>query len=232
MTASKTLRYSQIILLATILSLIITNCRAEEKNVNPGINNYYYDAKFEQWLETFESPGREVYDKKEAILHEVQIKPGMRIADIGAGTGLYSIAFAQQTGEKGLVYAVDISHNFVKNIELRAKNQGLKNIKGIINNQKEIGLAQNSIDLAFICDTYHHFEYPLTTLQSVYQALSSGGKLIIIDFKRDPHISTSWVMGHVRANKEKVIKEVESIGFKLTDDKNILERNFFLSFIK
>ncbi|NOQ78749.1 MAG: methyltransferase domain-containing protein [Gammaproteobacteria bacterium] len=232
MTASKTLRYSQIILLATILSLIITNCRAEEKNVNPGINNYYYDAKFEKWLETFESPGREVYDKKEAILHEVQIKPGMRIADIGAGTGLYSIAFAQQTGEKGLVYAVDISHNFVKNIELRAKNQGLKNIKGIINNQKEIGLAQNSIDLAFICDTYHHFEYPLTTLQSVYQALSSGGKLIIIDFKRDPHISTSWVMGHVRANKEKVIKEVESIGFKLTDDKNILERNFFLSFIK
>jgi ubiquinone/menaquinone biosynthesis C-methylase UbiE len=232
MTASKTLRYSQIILLATILSLIITNCRAEEKNVNPGINNYYYDAKFEKWLETFESPGREVYDKKEAILHEVQIKPGMRIADIGAGTGLYSIAFAQQTGEKGLVYAVDISRNFVKNIELRAKNQGLKNIKGIINNQKEIGLAQNSIDLAFICDTYHHFEYPLTTLQSVYQALSSGGKLIIIDFKRDPHISTSWVMGHVRANKEKVIKEVESIGFKLTDDKNILERNFFLSFIK
>lgn len=232
MTASKTLHYSQIILLATILSLIITNCRAEEKNVNPGINNYYYDAKFEKWLETFESPGREVYDKKEAILHEVQIKPGMRIADIGAGTGLYSIAFAQQTGEKGLVYAVDISRNFVKNIELRAKNQGLKNIKGIINNQKEIGLAQNSIDLAFICDTYHHFEYPLTTLQSVYQALSSGGKLIIIDFKRDPHISTSWVMGHVRANKEKVIKEVESIGFKLTDDKNILERNFFLSFIK
>ena len=232
MTASKTLHYSQIILLLTILSLIITNCRAEEKNINPGINNYYYDAKFEQWLETFESPGREVYDKKEAILHEVQIKPGMRIADIGAGTGLYSIAFAQQTGEKGLVYAVDISRNFIKNIELRAKNQGLKNIKGIINNQKEIGLAQNSIDLAFICDTYHHFEYPLTTLQSVYQALSSGGKLIIIDFKRDPHISTSWVMGHVRANKEKVIKEVESIGFKLTDDKNILERSFFLSFIK
>ena len=232
MIASKICHYSLTILLQTVLALIITNCWAAEKNVNPGINNYYYDAKFEQWLATFESPGREVYDKKETILHAVQVKPGMRIADIGAGTGLYSIAFAQQTGEKGIVYAVDISRNFVRNIELRAENQGLKNIKGIINNQKEIGLAQNSIDLAFICDTYHHFEYPLTTLQSVYQALSSGGKLIIIDFKRDPHISTPWVMGHVRANKEKVIKEVESIGFKLTDDKNILENSFFLSFIK
>ena len=231
MIASKIRHYSLTTLL-TVLILITTSCWAEEQNVNPGINNYYYDAKFEQWLATFESPGREVYDKKETILHAAQIKPGMRIADIGAGTGLYSIAFAQQTGEKGLVYAVDISRNFVRNIELRAENQGLKNIKGIINNQKEIGLAQNSIDLAFICDTYHHFEYPLTTLQSVYQALSTGGKLIIIDFKRDPHISTPWVMGHVRANKEKVIKEVESIGFKLTDDKNILENSFFLSFIK
>lgn len=236
MDTAKILHYRLIIILQTIaalaLPIVITNCWAEEQNVNPGINNYYYDAKFEQWLETFESPGREVYDKKAAIVQEAQIKPGMRIADIGAGTGFYSIAFAQQTGEKGLVYAVDISADFIRNIELRAKNQGLKNIKGIINNQKHIGLAQNSIDLAFICDTYHHFEYPLTTLQSVYQALDSGGKLIIIDFKRDPHISTPWVMGHVRANKEKVIKEVESIGFKLTDDKNILESNFFLNFIK
>ncbi len=232
MIASKIFPYSLTLLLPIVFTFIISNCRAEEQNVNPGINNYYYDAKFEQWLATFESPGREVYDKKAAIVREAQIKPGMRIADIGAGTGLYSIAFAQQTGEKGLVYAVDISPDFVRNIERRAKNQGLKNIKGIINNQKEIGLPQNSIDLAFICDTYHHFEYPLTTLQSVYQALTSGGKLIIIDFKRDPHISTPWVMGHVRANKDKVINEVESIGFKLTDDKNILQGNFFLSFSK
>ena len=242
MLAAKTLHNCRTILSAALSALIITNCwaedcwaedsRAEEINVNPGINSYYYDAKFEKWLKTFESPGREVYDKKEAILHEVQVKPGMRIADIGAGTGLYSIAFAQQTGEKGIVYAIDISPDFISNIELRASNQVLKNIQGIVNNQKEIGLAENSIDLAFICDTYHHFEYPLTTLQAVYQALDSGGKLIIIDFKREPHISTSWVMGHVRANKEKVIKEVESIGFKLTADKNILQRNFFLIFSK
>jgi len=219
-------------LLPVVLVLIMTNCWAEEKNVNPDINNYYYDAKFEQWLNTFESPGREVFDKKESILQELKIKPGMRIADIGAGTGFYSIAFAQQTGTAGLVYAVDISNDFINNILLRANNEGLSNIKGIINNQKETGLTKNSIDLAFICDTYHHFEYPLTTLQSVYQALDAGGRLVIIDFKRDPHISTSWVMNHVRANKEKVIKEVESIGFKLIKDSDLLEGNFFLSFSK
>ena len=232
MVTFRIFHYSLILLLHTVFVISMTNCWADEKNVNPGINNNYYDAKFEQWLETFETPGREVFDKKETILQEAQIKPGMRIADIGAGTGFYSIAFAQKTGEDGLVYAIDISSDFIRNILLRAKNHDITNIKGIINNQKEIGLSQNSIDLAFICDTYHHFEYPLTTLQSVYQSLSSGGKLIIIDFKRDPQISSSWVMGHVRANKEKVIKEVESIGFKLIGDSNILERNIFLTFSK
>lgn len=231
MIATKT-PYHYLPLLFTFLLALTTNSWAEEQNVNPGINRYYYDAQFMQWLETFENPGREVFDKKDIILRAAKIKPGMRIADIGAGTGLYSIAFGQQVGEKGLVYAIDIAKNFVNNIELRAQQEGLKNIKGIVNNQKDIGLEQNSIDMAFICATYHHFEYPLSTLNAVYKALGSDGKLIIIDFKRDPHVSTSWVMNHVRANKEKVIKEVESVGFKLIADKNILERNFYLSFSK
>jgi len=219
--------------LVYILSIfIMSNCLAQEENVRPGINDYYYDARFEQWLNTFERPGREVFDKKESIIQSLHIKPGMKIADIGAGTGLYTIPFAQQVGEKGLVYAVDISVDFIKNIERRAKHHDLKNVIGHINNQKEIGLAQNSIELAFICNTYHHFEYPLTTLKSIYQSLLPGGKLVIIDYKRDPKTSSSWVMGHVRTHKENVIKEVESVGFKLIDDKAILEQNYFLSFSK
>lgn len=229
---NSTLCHKLAIFLCLFSFFITSHCLAQEKNVRPGINDYYYDASFEQWLNTFERPGREVFDKKEAIIRALQIKPGMKIADIGAGTGLYTIPFAQQVGEKGLVYAVDISDDFIKNIDRRARLHGLKNIITHINNQKEIGLAQDSINLAFISNTYHHFEYPLSTLKSVYRALVSGGKLIIIDFKRDPKISSSWVMGHVRAKKETVIKEVESIGFKLIDDKNILEQNYFLSFSK
>jgi ubiquinone/menaquinone biosynthesis C-methylase UbiE len=211
---------------------MLSNCFAEEKNVRPGINDYYYDANFKQWLTTFESSGREVFDRKEDIIQALQIKSEMRIADIGAGTGLYTIPFAQLVGEKGLVYAVDISNNFIENIEERANKLLLKNVIGHINSQKEVGLDKDSIDLAFICNTYHHFEYPITTLQSIYQSLVPNGRLVIIDYKRDPKISSSWVMGHVRAHKEKVIKEVESVGFKLIDDNNMLEQNYFLSFRK
>ena len=221
-----------VILLCILPSIIISNCLAQEKNVRPGINDYYYDAQFEQWLNTFESPGREVFDKKDIILQALQIKQGIKIADIGAGTGLYTIAFAQQVGEHGLVYAIDISDNFIKNIEIRAKQQGLTNVITHINSQKEIGLDNDAIDLAFICNTYHHFEFPLTTLKSIYQSLVSGGELVIIDYKRDPKASSSWVMGHVRADKKEVIKEVKSVGFKLINDHNILKQNYFLSFKK
>ncbi len=220
------------VLLCIVPSLIIYDCTAQEKNVRPGINNYYYDAQFEQWLSTFESPGREVFDQKQIILQALQIKPGMKIADIGAGTGLYTIPMAQQVGETGLIYAVDISIDFIKNIKIRAKKHGLKNVIGHINSQTEIGLPPNSIDMAFICNTYHHFEYPLSTLKSIYQALVPGSQLVIIDFKRDPDVSSSWVMSHVRAHKKKVIHEIESVGFKLIDDKNLLEKNYFLSFRK
>ena len=226
-------RYRYITVLVCIVSSIITsNGIAKEVNVSPSINDHYYSAQFDQWVDTFESSGREVFDKKAAIIQALQIKPGMKIADIGAGTGLYTIPFAQLVGQKGIVYAVDIAADFVTNIENRAKTQGLKNVIGHMNKQKEMGLNKNTIDLAFICNTYHHFEYPITMMKSVYQALLPGGKLVVIDYQRDPNISSSWVMGHVRAQKEKVIKEIESVGFKLTADNNMLKQNYYLSFSK
>jgi len=214
------------------MSLLFNNCFAQEANVRPGINDYYYDAQFEQWLDTFESSGREVYDKKQTIIESLLITPGMKIADIGAGTGLYSIPFAKLVGPEGLVYAVDISADFIKNIEVRAKKNSLNNIVGHINSQKTIGLEENSIDLAFICNTYHHFEYPRTTMKSLYQALRPGSKIVIIDYIRDPKVSSAWVMGHVRTTKQQVIDEVESAGFKLAHDYDILKQNYFLSFSK
>ena len=205
---------------------------AEEQNVNPGINEYYYDAEFQRWVNVFERPGREVYDKRHTIVSTLALKPGMRIADIGAGTGFYTHLFAKQVGDSGKVYAIDIAENFVKNILQAAKKQGLGNVEGIVNTNKSTKLSAETIDLAFICDTYHHFEYPQTMLASIHQALRTGGQLIIIDFRKQPGVSSGWVMSHVRANESAVIKEVESAGFKLTKQYNLLRSNYFLKFTK
>jgi predicted methyltransferase len=93
-------------------------------------------------------------------------------------------------------------------------------------------LPDASIDMAFLVDTYHHFEYPQSMLSSIRAALRDGGTLIIIDFRKDPRRSSAWVMGHVRAGRKVVINEVERAGFELLDDKELLRSNYYLVFRK
>lgn len=205
---------------------------AEEQNVRPGINRYYQNPDWQQWVNTFERPGREVYDKRYAIIEASGVRPGMVVADIGAGTGLFTRLFAQKVGPQGKVYAVDISPAFIENILKSTKQQGFNNVEGVINSAREVALADNSIDIAFLVDTYHHFEYPVSMLSSIHQSLVPGGILIIIDFRRDPQHSSRWVMGHVRAGKGTVIDEITKAGFRLLDDKPILRTNYYLVFSK
>jgi len=175
-------RFQIILLLAGLL--LVFSAVAEEQSVRPGINRHYVDPNWQRWVNTFERPGREVYDQRHAIVAASQVRPGMAIADIGAGTGLFTRLFAPAVEPGGTVYAIDISKKFIDNILRTCREQGLSNVKGLVNTQTDIGLPADSIDLAFITATYHHFEYPQQTLASIYQALRSDGRVIIIDFPR------------------------------------------------
>jgi len=205
---------------------------AAEQNVAPGINRNYQDPDYEQWVTRFESPGREVYDQRQRIVDALKLASGMRVADIGAGTGLYTVLFAEKVGPQGKVYAVDISENFISNIVRRSEKQGLNNVEGIVNTQQDTKLKPGSVDLVFMSDTYHHFEYPRAMLRSIRQALKPGGRMAIIDFRKEPGVSSGWVISHVRADKQTVIKEVEAGGFRLTQEPGFLRDNYFLIFSK
>ncbi|MGB5396357.1 MAG: methyltransferase domain-containing protein [Gammaproteobacteria bacterium] len=205
---------------------------AEEQSVRPGINSYYMDPDWQQWKNQFETPGREVYDRRLDILRASGVTPGMAVADIGAGTGLFTRLFSPQVGAQGKVVAVDISRPFVENILRESRERNLINIEGVINSPGDVMLDAKSIDLAFTVDTYHHFEYPQSMLASIHKALRSGGRLIVIDFRKHPGKSSGWVMGHVRADMKKVIDEITSAGFVLIDDKPLLRTNYFLEFRK
>ena len=211
---------------------VLSEIQAEEESVRPGINSYYMDPDWQQWVNVFETPGREIYDRRFDILRASAVSPGMAVADIGAGTGLFTRLFSRQVGAQGKVYAVDISRTFVENILRESREQNLMNIEGVVNTPGDAMLDAASIDLAFAVDTYHHFEYPKSMLASIHKALRSGGRLIVIDFRKHPGKSSGWVMGHVRANMKKVIEEITSAGFVLIDDKPFLRANYFLEFRK
>jgi len=214
------------------LLLMIGTATAQEQSVRPGINSSYEQPNWQQWVNAFERRGREVYEQRHAIVAASDVRPGMSVADIGAGTGLFTRLFARAAAPTGTVYAVDISETFVENILRTCREQGLANVTGIVNSPRDAGLPDASIDLAFITDTYHHFEYPESMLASIHRALRQGGRLIIIDFRRDPRISSRWVMGHVRADRTQVIHEIQAAGFRLVADRPLLRTNYFLEFRK
>ena len=214
------------------LMLLTPLLSSEEQAVSPDINSYFQNPDWQQWVNTFERTGREVFDKRHAIVAASGVKPGMVVADIGAGTGLFTRLFADRVGSAGKVYAVDISRPFVENILRTSREQGFVNVEGVVNSDKDVSLPADSIDIAFLVDTYHHFEYPVSMLASIRKSLGADGTLIIIDFRRDPHRSSKWVMGHVRAGKDTVIDEVTGAGFQLIDDKPLLRTNYYLEFRK
>ena len=204
---------------------------AQRPVARPDINRHFINPNFEQWVARFERSGREIYDQRYRILEATAVRPAMVVADIGAGTGLFTRLFAQAVGERGKVYAVDISRVFIDNILRISRLQEQKNVEGIVNQPKDAGLPPQSIDLAFICDTYHHFEHPEAMMASIRRALKPGGSVVVIDFRKIPGVSTPWVMGHVRANESLVVREIEATGFRLVEDRDFLRINYFLRFV-
>ncbi len=206
----------------------------KEKSVKPGINDRYLakNLKVEEWVKRFEGESREIYSHRTRILEACQIKPGMRVADIGSGTGLYTRLFADRAGENGWVYAVDIVPKFLKHILDGAAKTKTANVTAVLCAEDSVRLPKASVDLVFICDVYHHFEYPRSTMKSIHDALKPDGKLVVIDFERIPGKSRRFILGHVRAGKAVFRKEIEDSGFELIEEVDIagLEENYFLRF--
>ena len=203
---------------------------AQEPATRPDINRPFLQPDYQAWVARFERPGREIFDQRYRIVAATGVKPGMTLADIGAGTGLFTRLFSEEVGDSGKVYAVDISEVFIRNIMRISREQGQDNVQGIVNSAADVSLPPQSIDLAFICDTYHHFEQPGAMMASVRRALKPGGSLVVIDFRKIPGVSTPWVMGHVRANEALLVHEIESAGFQLVEDRDFLRTNYFLRF--
>jgi predicted methyltransferase len=209
------------------------SAQAQKDSVKPGINDSFQDPNVTDFVERFEKEGREIYDKRNELVAACGVKEGMAIADVGAGTGLYTRLFAAQAGPKGRVFAVDIAAKFVDHVVQSSREVKLNNVVGIVCKADSSELPENSVDLVFICDTYHHFEFPQSTMKSIHTALRPDGIVCLIDFERIEGVSSDWTLGHVRAGKEVVQKEMEEAGFERIEEvKGLFKDNYFLKFRK
>ncbi|MBI2949875.1 MAG: class I SAM-dependent methyltransferase [Verrucomicrobia bacterium] len=215
-------------------AVAVKSTDAEERSVRPGVNAEYLKPGLvvTQWVERLEREGREIFDHRQKIVAAAKIRRGAVIADIGAGTGLFTPMLAEAVGSKGQVIAVDIVKQFLDLIEKRSAAAGIKNVRTVLCTERSVELPPNSIDLAFICDVYHHVEYPHSSLASLHRALRRNGEIMMIEFRRIPGQSSDWILNHVRAGQEVFTAEVEAAGFKKVEEIDLLKDNYMLRFRK
>ncbi len=220
--------------LGLLAALLLAGLRlpAAETPKSEDINARFRNPDVDQSVKNFEGESREIFQKRAEIVAACGLRAGLDVADVGAGTGLFTRLFAPLVAP-GRVYAVDIAQKFIEHIERTSREQNLTNVKGVVCADDSTGLAADSVDLVFICDTYHHFGQPEKSLASIRQALRTGGRLVIVEFEKIPGVTPEWVLNHVRPDKQLVIQEVTAAGFQLLDEpKESMPGQYILQFRK
>lgn len=200
------------------------------------INASFKDPELDpdRYVERFETESREVFRERAAIVDAIGLEPGDRIADVGTGTGLFLAPFSHAVGETGKVYAVDIAPRLIDYVRERIAKEALTNVEPVLSREDSAALEAASVDVVFLCDTYHHFADYQAMLASIHGALDEGGRLVVVDFERIPGVSRDWLLEHVRAGKETVIGEIEAAGFALLGEVEVdgFEENYYVRFTK
>ncbi|GAM11246.1 aklanonic acid methyltransferase DauC [Geobacter sp. OR-1] len=180
---------------------------------------------------TMDDPRREVWQKPAKVLDQLRVKSGDIVADIGAGTGYFTMLFAERVGNQGVVYAVDVDQSMTEHIAKRIKNEGVANVKVILAPPNDPLLPKASSDLVFLCDTYIFIENRGEYLSRLRDVLKSTGRLAIVSFNMKGEIPGA-PPPRKRAPREAIIQEVESAGFAMEAEYFFLPYQYFLVFGK
>ena len=207
------------VLTVAVLAFLVLPAGAQQSPQSQSRGN----RSAEEYVKLLESERRIEGLQINKIVETLKIKPGQRICDLGAGSGLFSRPLAQKAGDKGIVYAVDIDPEMLKHIDRTIADQKLTNIKTIIGSETDPKLPE-PVDLIVIIDTMHHIGNQTAYVKGLKRYLKRDGRIAVIDF------SKNWPAGH-----EKMAFKVEDLdgwmaaaGFKRVEDYDFLENNFFV----
>ena len=171
-------------------------------------------------------PARDAWQKPKQVVERLDIQPGARVADLGAGGGYFSWHLAAAVGPQGKVYAAEIDDTALAIIEKEKKSRGVTNVVPIRAEPGDAKLPE-PVDLVFSCDTYHHMEDRVAYFQSLARYLKPDGKVAILDFHAEGFFS--GLLGH-GTTKQEVRREMESAGYRLAADYDFIDRQHFQIF--
>jgi len=210
-------RFILALLLATCLAAVGQTSAPQRKTSTP----YSGD------LSIFETPGRDERLHINQVMDALAIAPGKTVADIGAGSGWFTVRAAQRVTNTGTVYAVDINPDAIDYIKQRSKKEQLHNVKTIVNRPDDAELPPDSIDAVLLLKTYHEIANPVTLLRNLRGSLRPGARVGIID--RNGNGEDHGVQ------KDVIIREAGQAGYRLLEEHDDLVKadkvDYFLVFV-
>jgi len=139
----------------------------------------------EQWAKEFDDPSRDEWQRPQAVIEAMEIRPGMTVADVGAGTGYFEPWLSRAVGGSGTVLALDIEPDMVRYLDERAAREHLGNVRPALVPMDDPKLPAGSIDRILIVDTWHHIGEREAYAAKLRAGLKAGAKVFIVDFKLD-----------------------------------------------
>jgi predicted methyltransferase len=156
---------------------------------------------------------REKFEQPEKVLDALNIKPGMIVADVGAGNGYFTLRLARRVKDAGRVFAVDIQQAMLDLLENSRKREGLSNIELVLSTPTDPRLPPTSVDLALLVDVYHEFQRPEEMVAGIRAALKPDGVLVLVEYRgEDPAVP---IKPEHKMTVGQVLKEIEPMGFRL-----------------
>jgi ubiquinone/menaquinone biosynthesis C-methylase UbiE len=181
-------------------------------------------------LGLLDAPDRDLWQRPDQIMDALGIADASVVADIGAGSGWFTIRLARRVGPRGVVYAEDVQKEMINAIERRVRREGFNNVKPQLGSSNDPRLPASSLDAVLMVDAYHEVEDRVTMLSNIAKALKPQGRLGIVDFRLDG--TGPGPEPDERVSPDVVVNDAKKAGLKLIRQEPFLQYQYFLIFGK
>lgn len=185
-------------------------------------------ADVERWVEIFDDPQRDAWQHPDEVIEFVGLTEGDTVADLGAGTGYFTVRLARAVGPGGRVFAVDTEPALVEHLRRRAADHDLSQVSAVLAEPDDPKLPAGEIDLVLIVDTWHHIDDRIAYLETLGATLEPDGRVAVVDF-HEGELPVGPPPGH-KLSRDAVAGEFEEAGWILSSESRDLPYQYLLVF--
>jgi len=199
----------------------------EERGPHDATAHHPFD-NVDRWVRVFDDPGRDAWQRPSLVVEALGLRPGMVVADLGAGTGYFLPHLAKPLRPGGILLAIDPEPEMVRHMAERARSEKIAGVVPVLALPDEPFLPEGRVDRVLIVDTYHHIDDRTNYFRRMRRSLTPDGRVVVVDFYKKP-LPVGPPPEH-KLERDFVVKEMKLSGYDLADAKDFLPYQYMLVF--